>query len=41
LLFIILGAFWTIYESVSIVVLSLPSSRASDEEIASWWSLFL
>lgn len=34
MLFIILGAFWTIYESVSIVVLSLPSSRASDEEIA-------
>lgn len=34
MLFIILGAFWTIYESISIVVLSLPSSRASDEEIA-------
>lgn len=34
MLFIILGAFWTIHESVSVVMLSLPSSRASDEEIA-------
>lgn len=40
MLFIILGAFWTIHESVSVVMLSLPSSRASDEEIGSWWSLF-
>ena len=34
MLFIILGAFWTIHESVSVVMLSLPSSRASDEEIS-------
>jgi hypothetical protein len=33
LLFVIISTLWVIYESISIIVISLPSSRASDEEI--------